>query len=143
MKRNFQTLVVLYQFLIFASVILQSLTDNWLSPEMRSYLGLESSVLDNAEDAASPSLTMYKLWWAVTLTGLSASVGVVLFRPWGRILFVVVSVVSLLLVPFTELYVDVGWTVMVGSVAAIIEGMIIALMFFSPLRRLFKSSGEI
>lgn len=143
MKRNFQTLVVFHQFLIFGGMLVQSVTDSWMSPEMRSFLGIESSVMESAADVTPQSQGMRALWWALTLLSVSASVGVVLFRRWGRTLFVLVSVLTLVSTPFGGLYVDVGWTVLVGSAAGIIEGMIIALMFFSPLRRLFRDGGEI
>ena len=110
---------------------------------MRAFLGVETSVLDDAQDVASPGQMIYILRWAVTLVGLFASAGVLWFRPWGRTLFVFVSIVSLLMIPFGGLYIDAGWTVLVGSAAGIIEGMIIALMYFSPLRRMFRGSGEI
>jgi len=110
---------------------------------MRAFIGVETSVLDDVQDVASPSQMMYTLRWALTLIGLLASVGVLLFRLWGRTLFVFVSIFSLVMIPFDALYVDVGWTVLVGAAAGIIEGMIIALMYFSPLRRVFKGAGEI
>jgi len=143
MKRNFQALVVLHQCLIFAAAVIQSVTDDWLPPEAKILLGVESSLLDGARDDAPWSLVIDIQWWAVILIGLSASAGVLLFRRWGRTLFVAASLISLALSPLSGLYVDVGWTVMVASAAGIAEGMIISLMFFSPLRKLFHNSGEI
>src|SRR5687767_789683 len=143
MKRSFQTLVVYHQLLIFSSAVVQSVTDSWLTPEMRAFLGVETSALDDAQGVASSGQTMYILRWAVTMIGLFASAGVLWFRLWGRTLFVFVSIVSLLMIPFSELYVDAGWTVLAGATAGIIEGMLIALMYFSPLRRVFRGTGEI
>ena len=143
MRRNFQTLVVFHQFLIFASVVVKSITDDWLAPDVRGSLEVESSILDDAQDEPPPGQMMHTLWWAVTIIGMLASAGVLFFRPWGRTLFVAVSLVSLLLIPFGGLYVDTAWTVLVGSAAGLIEGMIIALMYFSPLRRMFRGKGEI
>ncbi len=143
MKRNFQALVVFHQFLIFGSLVVQSITDSWMSPEMRSFLGIELSVVDYLAEVTAPSQMMDALWWGMTIISLLASVGVILFRRWGRTLFVFVSMLNLLLTPFGGIYIDVGWTVLVGSAAGIIEGMIISLMFFSPLRRLFRSGGEV
>jgi hypothetical protein len=143
MKRNFQTLVVFHQFLIFGTLVMQSVTDSWMPPEVRGALGIESSVMEDTADVASSGQMARTLWWGVTLISVLASVGVVLFRRWGRTLFVLASALSLLLTPFGGLYVDVGLTVLVGTAACVVEGMIISLMFFSPLRRLFKSVGEI
>ena len=123
--------------LIFASLVVQSITEGWLPPETRSFLGIQSSVLDAEIDVTSQSQMIYTLWWSVTFISVLTSVGVILFRRWGRTLFVFVSILTLLMIPFTEIYVDTGWTVLVGSVVGIVEGMIISLMFFSPLRKLF------
>src|SRR5687767_7367617 len=142
MKRNFQTLVVFHQVLIFSSAVVQSVTDSWLTPVMRAFLGVETSLLDDEQGVASSGQTLYILRWAVTLIGLFASAGVPWFRAWGRTLFVFVSFVSLLVIPFSEFYVDAGWTVLVGAAAGIIEGMLIALMYFSPLRRVFRGGDR-
>jgi hypothetical protein len=139
MKRNFQILVVVHQFLIFGSLVVQALTDSWMLPEMRSFLGIELSVVNDVAEVTAPSRMMDALWWGMTVLSLLASVGVILFQRWGRTLFVLVSILGLLLIPFGGIYIDVGWTVLVGSAATIIEGMIISLMFFSPLRKLFRS----
>lgn len=141
MKRNFQTLVVLHQFLNFGSLVVQSITDSWMPPDMRTFLGSDNSVLDDPADVTSLSQMLPALWWAVRFISLLASVGVLLFHRWGRNMFVLVTLLSLAMTPFGGLYIDVGWTVLVGSLAGLIEGMIIALMFFSPLRRLFRSGN--
>jgi hypothetical protein len=138
MKRNFQTIVVLHQVLIFSALVVQSITDSWLPPEIQSFLGVERTVLEEGANATSSNQMIDTLWWVVTIISLLASAGIIFFRRWGRTLFVFASILNLLSMPFSELYVDVGWTVFVGSVGGIIEGMIISLMFFSPLRRLFK-----
>ena len=124
-------------------MVVQAITDSWMPPEMRSFLGVESSVMEEAADVLSPSRMMQTLWWGMTLIFVLASVGLILFRQWGRTLFVFLSILNLLLVPFEEIYADTGWTVFVGSAAYIVEGMIISLMFFSPVRRGFKSGSEI
>lgn len=142
MKRNFQTLVVSHQLLLFATLMVQSATNEWLDPELRSFLGVESSIMEGPAASGTEHLLQDALWWTITLLSLLASVGVILFRRWGRRLFLVVTVASLLTVPLTGLYVDVGLTVMVASAAALIEGMIVALMYFSPLRKAFEVDAE-
>jgi hypothetical protein len=140
MKRNFQTLVVVHQLLVFASTVVQSVTDGWLPPELQGYLDLNRSLLDDARGDGSPFDTTSALWWVMTLASLAASAGVLFFRRWGRTLFVAVAAVGVLLVPIGGLYVDVGWTVMLSSLAGLCEGALIALMYFSPLRKMFVSA---
>lgn len=137
MRRNFQTLVVVHQLLVFAAMVVQSVTDGWLPPELQGHLGLDRSLLDEAQGDEPPFEAARALWWVLMPASLAASAGVLFFRRWGRTLFVAVAAVGVLLVPIGGLYVDVGWTVMVSSLAGLCEGALIALMYFSPLRRLF------
>lgn len=141
MKRNFQTLVVVQQLLVFAALAAQSATDGWLPPEMRGFLGAEESLLDGGQDADAGLDALGALWWGLRLAALVASVGVVLFRPWARALFTAVGVAGALLPSVSGLYVDIGLTVMLGALAGLAEGMIIALMYFSPLRKMFARAG--
>ena len=137
MRRNFQTLVVAHQLLIFATVAVQSALDTRIPPELLGLADAHNSLLDDPQGLDSRVGVMWVLWWAMMLVSLLASVGVLLFRPWGRGLFLSVSVVNVLLTPLVGFYVDVGWTVMVAALAGTSEGMIIALMYFSPVRRMF------
>jgi hypothetical protein len=142
MRRNFQTLVVVHQLLVLATAVVQSVTDAGLPPELQGYLDLEQSLLDGPQEGGPPFDAASALWWLLMLASLTASAGVLFFRRWGRTLFVAVTAVGALLVPIGGLYVDTGWTVMVASLAGLCEGMIIALMYFSPVRRMFARGGE-
>lgn len=75
--------------------------------------------------------------------GLAASVGLCLGHRWGRTLFLVTFVTALLTTPFTEFYLSTGWTAFVAYLAGMTEGMIIALAYFSPVRRMFEKSDEV
>src|SRR3712207_1097982 len=98
-KRSFQGLAALHQLLLFAATVVQSMTDAWLPPEMRSFLGVESSVLDEAAHAGPSDYIEQSLWWGLTLASILASAGLVLFRPWGRVLFALVSAAWFVLIP--------------------------------------------
>jgi hypothetical protein len=141
MRRNFQTLVVVHQLLVFASAVVQSVTDVWLPPELQGYLGVEQTLFEEGPGAEAPFEAARVLWWVLTAASLAASAGLLFFRRWGRTLFVAVAAVGVLLAPIGGLYVDVGWTVMVSSLAGLCEGAIIALVYFSPLRKMFARAA--
>lgn len=86
MKRNFQALIVFHQFLIFATLVVESVTNSWMSPEMRSFLGIERSIVEDAADATSPSQIMHSVWWVATLISVLASVGVINMSSVNRLL---------------------------------------------------------
>lgn len=137
MKRNFQTLVVVHQLLVFATVVIQSATEDWITHELSACLDLEPSLLEEAGAEDSGPDVLRTVWWVLTLVSLLASAGLLFFRRWGRRLFVALAFAHLPLMPLAGLYVDVGWTVMVGSLGGVCEGVVIALMYFSPVRRMF------
>jgi hypothetical protein len=142
-RHQFRLLVVLNQFLIVAAIVVQEITDGSLPPELRSYLGIDESVLDTQIVSVTPlSDVPYWLGIVVILMGLAASIGLCLGKRWGRSLFVVTFVVALVTTLFTDFYLNTGWTAFVSYLAGSTEGMIIALAYFSPVRRMFKRSEE-
>jgi hypothetical protein len=140
MRRNFQTLVVVHQLLVFAVLVVQSATESWLPPEAQGFADAEGSLFGEADGDPRFALTRW-LWWVLMSGSLLASVGALFFRPWARTLFVLTAVGFVLCAPLYEFYLDTGWTVMLGGLAGLCEGVIIALMYFSPARRLFARGG--
>jgi hypothetical protein len=138
-RHQFRFLVVLNQLLILATFFVAELTFDSLPFDFRTYSGGGHSVLDN-EFINLPSLSdiPYWLWMTAMLIGFVAAAGLCLGRRWGRTLYVVSLLIGFLIAPLTEFYLDSGWTVFVGGLAATTDGMILALIYFSPVRRMFK-----
>lgn len=141
MRRNFQTLVVAHQLLVFAVLVVQPFTEGWMPPEAQGFPDAEASLLDEAGGPDTRFVLMRSLWWALTLGSLLASAGLLFFRPWARALFSLTAVAFVLAAPLQEYYVDTGWTVMVAGLGALCEGMLIALVYFSPVRKMFARGG--
>ncbi|MCA1604299.1 MAG: hypothetical protein LC775_02175, partial [Acidobacteria bacterium] len=77
-----------------------------------------------------------------TLLGIIAAVGLILFRTWGRPVFLVYIAAELVASLLTGPHVNTGWTVLVGYIYSLAEGVILALMYFSPIRKMFKTQTK-
>ena len=135
-RHQFKLLVILNQLLLLTALVVREFTN-------ASILAGDKSVFDSA-GLNLPPVSDFPFWIGMALigTGLVAAVGLCLEKRWGRTLYVGTFAVAVLITPLTELYVDTSWTVLVSYLAATSEGMIIALMFFSPIKRLFEKQNE-
>lgn len=90
--------------------------------------------------AALPPFSDVPYWLGnlLLVTGLVAAVGLCLEKRWARTLFVVTFAAGVISYPLTEFFVSSGWMAMFGYFAAVTEGMIIALAYFSPVKRMFE-----
>lgn len=141
MSRNqFRLLVVLNQLLILASVVVQGVTDGSLPPELRSYLGIDESVL-NAQITSVTPLTDVPYWLGnvILVAGLVAAFGLYLGKRWGRTLFLLTALTALLLTLLTPVYINTGWTAFVSYLVGTTEGMILGLAYFSHVKRMFDN----
>src|SRR5688500_3794629 len=138
-RQQFRLLVIANQLLLFAGYVVRDLTDVNLPPEIQEYLVTSASVMDGTGTGALFSeQNIYLLWVAIDITGLAGAVGLCLGRAWGRTLFLACYVASLfagLLVPF---YASTRWPGFVFMLYGTTEGMILALAYFSHLRRMFE-----
>lgn len=132
-RHMFKLLVVVNQILLFASMLVAEITDT--TPNV------DESVFVSENSSWPPfSDVPYWLGWILVATGLGAAVGLCLEQGWGRTLFVATFVVAVISTPLTEFYVSPGWASVFGYLASATEGMIIALAYFSPVRRMYEPS---
>lgn len=140
-RHQFKLLVVLNQLLVLAAMIVYEVTDRSLPPELREYLPIDESVFNTQiGSVTSRSDLPYWVGILVIVSGLLSSLGLCLEKKWGRTLYVLTFATALVITPFTEFYLSSGWAAFVSYAAGATEGMIIALAFFSPARRMFESS---
>ena len=59
--------------------------------------------------------------------------GLLFFAPWSRWLFLAVIVVSLASVPFRGITVAAPLDTLIGSLAGLVDGLVLALAFVSPI----------
>lgn len=136
MSRNqFRLLVVINQLLLLATVLAQEVSDKSLPPELKSYLGIDQSVL-NVPDASLTSFADVP-FWLLTLAGLVAAVGLYFGKRWGRTLFLLTCVAALVMTLLNDVHISTGWTSAVSYLVSITDGMILGLAYFSNVRRMF------
>lgn len=142
-RQHFQLLVVCYQLGAISLYIVTPLTDHLLPPELKAYLGVEEGVLADGPDF---SLVFQDRIWFFTVCNsvllFIASLGLFLFKEWGRQLFVLSTVFLLLLTPVGGPFVTTGWTALVATLVGISEGMILALIYFTPLSQEFERADQ-
>jgi hypothetical protein len=141
-RHQFRLLLVLYQTFVFASLIVYEMTIGSVAPELGGYLD-GGSVVEEAGRGGLSSGYIDWLYYVHLFASLVASLGLFLFQSWGRPLFLLCVIFYVLTTPGNESYVNTGWASALGYLASLFEGMILALIFFSHLRRLFTEQGEV
>jgi len=136
-KKQFRILIVLNWLLTITAAIVFLSTRTSLPTELKTYLENQKSIGESTADSIL-------LWVDVSLLvfAIAASIGLLLFKRWARRLVILVYLFSVLLIPTRAVYIDTGWSQLVFSLANMTGGMILALVFFSPLSALFNSPGD-
>ena len=142
LRRNFQIIVACSQILAIAAVVVQYLTESSLPPELLGYLSAYETIL--IPDRYSVLEILTNIPFVIqTLLGVLGAVGLILFRAWGRPVFLVYIVAALLVTALTGPHVNTGWAVLFGYLCSLTEGVTIALMYFSPIRKMFPAPADI
>ena len=136
LRRNFQILVVASQILTIGMVVVQYMTESSLPPELLGYLSDYETIL------IADRLSLIELLTDIpfliqTLLGIMAATGLILFRTWGRPVYLVYIAAGLVITVLAGPYITTGWTALVGYISSITEGLILALIYFSPIRKMF------
>ena len=71
---------------------------------------------------------------------LLSSIGLFFFWRPARILYLIAMGYGLVLTPFFGPYVDAGWGTILEEIAVIISGVILALVYWSPLKQLYEKA---
>lgn len=136
-RHQFRLLVVLHQLFGFGSIVVYELTVGGVPPELTQFLDEGSSVVEEEGGGGFQKGFDDALFYGLMFLSVLASLGLCLFQRWGRTLFLLCSVIFILTWPVYQFHVVTGWSEMFGYAATILEGMIIALLYFSHLRRMF------
>jgi hypothetical protein len=80
---------------------------------------------------------VWPLGIAIIIAGITAYVGLLRFKLWGRRWYVIYTALNLALLPFVKPGLEKGWEFLAGGVSQIITGAILALLFFTPLKEYF------
>ena len=138
--RSLAGLTLLYQRLVIATALIGIFlsVSPWLplplSPEL--YLALDAS----GAGALAPSL-WWITWWIIQPLWLVAAIGLYTFQRWARWLLVGVYTVSTPIGALGGAIVWLPWEIVLVTLTTLMDGAIIALAFFSPLRERFERAN--
>ena len=135
----------IFRFLVVASLlfaIFGSLMDHLAPALLPTTLSNAYNVHLSAEDPSLP-IIIGMLAFAILLfvAALLATVGLLLFKWWGRPLSVWISVLSLLSYPFLGAMLFSGWALMFTEVATMMWGAVLAMAYYSDVRLRFESDA--
>ena len=136
-RRHFQILVVVWQLLVLGFLAAGYATELTLPVELSSDPSTYGSVLD-PDGYTTMEIAFDAAFWTEIFIGLLAAIGLVLFKAWGRTALVVFLLFGLLITPASGFYMTTGWANLVGYLCSLCEGGIVALAYFSPIRKMFK-----
>jgi hypothetical protein len=107
--------------------------------------GLLPTALEDAYDAYAaaeePSvsylLALGGLSLVLLICGVAGTIGLLLFKPWGRLLSLWVSLLAALSCPFLGPAVCSGWTTMLTEASMMLWGAALAMAYFAEVRLRF------
>jgi hypothetical protein len=132
-KGFLRTLIVTEICLGVLSIVVSLLTESSLPESLRTYVEAEAEA-----DITARHIAMLATAIPLIILLLVSSIGLFFFWGPARILYLITIVGGLLLTPFFGPYVDAGWGAAFEDAAIIVSGVILALIYFSPLRTMYE-----
>jgi hypothetical protein len=132
-KGFLRTLIVAELVLGITSVVVSLFTESMLPEPLRAFVEAESEA-----EVTTHDMILLAAGIPLILLVLVSSIGLFVFWRPARILYVVTIVAGLLLTPFFGPYVDAGWGRVFEDAAVIVSGVILALIYLSPLKVLYE-----
>jgi hypothetical protein len=108
-------------------------TESSLPEPLRAFLDAESEA-----EITVREMVMLLAAIPVIILLLVSSIGLFFFWRPARMLYLIALVAGLLLTPFFGPYVDAGWGTTFEEAAVIVSGVILAPVYFSPLKDLYE-----
>jgi len=109
LRRNFQIIVAFSQILAIVIVVVQYVTESSLPPELLGYLSHYETILIPDRYSILELLTDIP-FLIQTFLGILAAVGLILFKTWGRTVFLIYLAAELVLVLLTGPHVGTVWS---------------------------------
>lgn len=148
--KPFRTLVVLSQVCTLGFYIIQFVTEDRISADLKSYYGVGEGTLSyligggrSVIDSFMEIFT-FNQWKFLSIIVLDimtfiAAVGLFLLRKWASALFLSCLLLRLILIAKTPFHIETGLTVLITYVGTIIEGMILAIIYFTNFKERFET----
>ncbi|HWT03725.1 MAG TPA: hypothetical protein VN256_25980 [Pyrinomonadaceae bacterium] len=134
-KQGFRKLVVLHWLLVITGVAVSLATERFLPAELRAYLHAREN---DAFTQGRVVLDVIGVLFIIFTVALS--VGLFRFRLWAKKLLPLSYVLGILLIPAMGANVQTGWASLTFYLCSLVDGVILALVYFSPLKEEFELS---
>jgi hypothetical protein len=133
--RTFRRLLILSVVLPIVGALVSVATEHRLPSQLREYVAAQSATLPSTVTLVG-CLILLGAW-------IAAVVGLYRLKPFGRRLFLLTLVVGLTLTPALGPYVDSGWGQLFYQATFVLDGLLVALMYWSPLAEQFSGGREV
>ncbi len=134
-RKHFRALLILSMLLNVGVMAVRIATEDFLPSQLREFrYEMVSGV---------PLAYIFFFDAGFILFNIVASLSLIFFRRWARFVFLVYVAFKLLCFPFREPFVDVGQTILAFYFSSVIEGVILALIYYSPIREAFARQGDV
>lgn len=134
-KGLLRTLIVAELLIAIISVVVSLFTEFMLPEPLRAFLEAESEAEITMRD-----VVMIAVGIPLIILLLVSSIGLFFFWRPARILYSLAVILGLAMTPFFGPYVDAGWGTTFEEASIVISGVILALIYFSPLRDFYEKS---
>lgn len=142
-RHQFRLLVLFNQLCSFGWYLVEEAAQGAIPEDLKAVFGLDRSVLSTPADYDPVYGDLpYTVFVGVTLLGAIGAAGLCLGRNWGRRLYVFCITCEVLLTPLAAYSIVTGWGGLVSYLYSITTGMVLALAYFSPVRRMFPRESE-
>ncbi len=137
-SKSFLRILIVAQFGLFVLAIVVALLTVSLLPEpLRAYAEAEAR-----GEMTTRNWDTLRLIFPVLMLWLGSSIGLFFFWRPSRIFYLIYIVLGLLVTPFLGPNVDTGWSRTFEEAASIVSGVILALVYFSPLKNLYERASN-
>jgi hypothetical protein len=133
-RRQFRLLLIFNWLIVLVAIVVLFLTRPNLPPELRAY--------NEAFTQSSRHAFFLIFDGIISILFIVSYVGLYFFKKWARAVFVSTFIITLLEVPVISAYVQTGWFYMMGAVLNVTTGMLIAVMYFAPLKEAFERQAD-
>jgi hypothetical protein len=135
-KSTFRLLLVAEVLFHISAVVVTALTA-WLLPiELRAFMRTAPT-----SDFSTADWVVFGQGVIFIVVFLASRIGLFVFWRRARKLYLVSVIILLGLTPFFGPYIDAGWGQALDSAALVSSGLILALIYFSPLSQNFEVAG--
>ena len=119
-------------------VVLELCFQSFLPQPLQDYLRAESEADLTTSDIAAVLVAIPLL-----IATIVSIIGLYLWKPWSRHLFLGVWILSVLLAPFVGPYVYSGIGYALYDLSSMLSGLLLGIAYFSPVAEKFKHRKEI